>query len=311
MNGNLVKKPNKDEEEIIEEEEVELEEEDDSSDSKSKEKAAKRKLILLMGIIMVGALLLLFVLWVVSLFSSKTYSYEDMETIMKDAAVSYFADHPEDLPENDGDIVEIDVANLVYAGKMQDLSTYRSDATACTGTVQVEKSDTEYLYTPFLNCGESYYSLELYKKVVEDNPITNSGAGLYSYNNQYIFRGETVNNYVQLDKSLWRIVKINSSGNVVLINNDGIDIYQPWCNRYNEEYSYEAGINKYDVSRMKEYFQKVLTNPEEDKGEDILSSKDRTRIEPYTLCVGERSMDSENKNNSDECKQTVKNQNPL
>ena len=313
MNDNLVKKPNKDEEEVIEEEVEEIEEDDDDHDDSShnggsRNKEAKKKLIIFMGVIMMGALLLLFILWIASLFTTKSYTYEDMETILTDAAVSYFADHPGDLPKDDGDVVEIDAVNLVYAGKMKELSSYRNDGVACTGSVQVEKDGTDYLYTPFLNCGESYYSEELYKKIVEDNPITTSGDGLYSNNNSYVFRGEKVNNYVQLENRLWRVVKITSDGNVVLINVDGLDIYQPWDNRYNEEYSYESGINKYEVSRMKEYLEKIYKNPDVDSKEDFLSKKDRSRLVAFTLCIGSRSPESESKNNSEECRQTLKNQ---
>ena len=308
MNGNLVKKPKKDEDDFVDEEE-DIELDDDTPSKKSSGgDDARKKLFLLMGIIVGGTLLLLLILYIASLFTSKNYSYEDMEQIMKDAAISYFADYPDSLPQNDGDVVEIDAANLVYAGKMKDLSEYHNGEVPCTGNVQVEKSGNEYLYTPFLYCGDNYYSVELYNKIAADNPVTTSGSGLYSYNNNYVFRGESVNNYVQLDKSLWRIVKITSDNNVVLIHDSGLDYYQPWDNRYNEERLYESGINTYSVSRMKEYLEKVYSNPSEDDGELILSDKDKARIVSYTLCAGNRKETSETKNNSEECRQKVQNQ---
>ena len=309
MNNNLVKKSKKEDEEYDEEEDIELDD-DDSSSSRKKSGGddMKKRMFLLMGVIVGGLVLLLIILWIASLFTSKNYEYDDIETVMKDAAVSYFADYPDYLPQNDGDIVEIDVVNLVAAGKMKDLSEYRNDGVACAGTVQVERTGDEYLYVPYLNCGDNYYTVELYNKIVDDNPITSSGDGLYSNNNHYVFRGENVNNYVKLDKSLWRIVKINSDGNVILIHANGLDYYQPWDNRYNEERLYEAGINTYNVSRMKDYLEKIYSHPVEDDGEKILSNKDKARIVTHTLCVGGRTIDSESKNNSEECKQKVQNQ---
>ena len=49
-------------------------------------------------------------------------------------------------------------------------------------------------------------------------------------------------------------------------------------------------------------------NPSEDNGEVIFSDKDKARIVSYTLCVGNRSADSETKNNSEECRQKVQQQ---
>ena len=182
---NLVKKPNKEEEFEEEEENVVLDE--DKPSKKSGDDDMKKRLFLLMGIIVGGVIILLFILWIVSLLSPKNYSYDDIEAIMTDAAKSYFADYPNYLPANDGDIVEINAVNLVAAEKMKDLSEYRSDV-ACAGTVQVQKAGNDYLYVPYLNCGDSYYSVELYNKVLTDNPATTSGEGLYDYNNRELLR---------------------------------------------------------------------------------------------------------------------------
>ena len=306
---NLVKKPKKEEEEFDEEEDIELD--DDESTSKKSSGSnddARKRLFLLMGIIVGGTVVLLIILYIASLFTNKNYSYDDMESIMKEAAISYFADYPDYLPKDDGDIVEVDTANLVVAGKMKALAEYRNDGVVCTGTVQVEKAGSEYLYLPFLNFGESYYSVELANKIVTDNPVKTSGDGLYSNGGNYVFRGENVNNYVQLDNSLWRIVKVNSDGNVVLIHANGLDFYQPWDDRYNEEMQYQSGVNNFNVSRIKEYLQKIYSNPSEDDGEDILSDKDKARITSYTLCIGNRSADSESKTNTEECRQKAQNQ---
>ncbi len=312
MNGNqnMVQKP-KEEESYIDDEEEEVEEvEETSTSSKSMfgsgSDDAKQKLIKLMLIIVGVTVVFLLLLFIISLFTKKTYTYTDVENIMKDAAISYFEEYPDYLPTQEGSIVEVDAVNLISAGKMKDLSEYLGDGVACSGTVQVQRAGNDFLYTPYLNCGESYLTQELYKKVASETVTT--GDGLYAAGNAYIFRGENVNNYVELDKSVWRIVKVNSDGSMVLINSDGIQFAQPWDDRYNEEQLFEAGINQYSVSRIKDYLDKVYNNPSKEDGEDILSEKDKSKLIPFSVCIGKRSENSEGKNNSEECMQTLKGQ---
>lgn len=308
-NFNLVKKPKKEDIEIEEEEDVVIDDDDSKSSSKSKSSGddPKRKMFLLMGIIVGVTILLLIILYIASLFSHRNYTYEEVEDIMRDAAISYFNDNPSQLPANEGDVVIIDSSNLVAAGKMKALNEYYESDAICTGNVQVQKSGDNYLYAPYLNCGD-YVTLEFYKKVLQDNEITKSGEGLYSTSKAYAFRGEKVNNYVKLDKSVWRIVKITDNNDIVLISDEGLLFSQPWDNRYNEERLYESGINNYNLSRIKTYLERIYTNPVETDGEDILSDKDKSRTVSFDVCVGSRTTTSEGKSNGEECKQKVKDQ---
>ena len=301
MNFNLVKKK-KDDDEIKDEDELE---EDSSS---SKDDFAMKKMLRFMVIIVVVAISLLLILYVVSLMKGTSYSYEDVEEVMRNAAKSYFQDHPESLPQEDGSIVEIDSSNLVAAEKMKNLYEYTGEDVLCGGTVQVEKSGSEYLYTPYLNCGDTYVTLELYRKIVSEENLVTSGYGLYAVNGNYVYRGEEVNNYVQLGNSMWRIVKVTSNNNIVLISSEGLPYTQPWDNRYNEERLYEAGINQYSASRIREYLEKVYKNPSEEDGENILTESDKARIVSYSVCTGKRSIDGEAKNNAEECTQVLQNQ---
>lgn len=302
INFNLVKKKKEDDDEIKDEDEIE----EESSKSSSND-FAKKKMIRFMLIIVGIAVLLLLILYIASLMGTRTYTYADVEKVMKNAAQSYFKDHPESLPSEDGSIVEIDARNLVYAEYMKDLSEYTGEV-LCSGTVQVEKTGTEYLYTPYLNCGESYVTVELYRKIVTQENLVTSGYGLYAVNGSYVYRGEEVDNYVQLGNSLWRIVKVTSNNNVVLISSEGVPYTQPWDNRYNEERLYEAGINTYNASRVREYLDKIYNNPSKDDGEDILSKSDKAKLVSFSVCTGKRSTKSESKNNTEECTQVLQNQ---
>lgn len=297
-NFNIVKKPNKKDKveiEVDEDEEVEVSVKKSDDDIKKK---MIRFMLIIGGIIIV----LLLILYLFSLTSKKTYEYKELEQILTDAAKEYFVDYPDSLPEGNGDVVEIDSSNLVAAGKMQDLSTYKTkEGGVCTGSVQVANTGGDYLYTPYLNCGDTYSTLELYKKITDDEDIVTTGYGLYSVKSEFVFRGEIVNNYVQLDNGLWRIVKVTSDNNVVLISEEGSLYANTWDNRYNQDRLYDSGINQYSASRVKEFLDKIYTNPNESNGENLLSDNDKTKIVPYSLCVAKRSANSESRDNSEEC----------
>lgn len=302
-NFNMVKKPKKDEDDFMDEDDIEVEEEKTAVF----DKAAKRRMLIFMGVIFGGMIFLFFILYLVSLFSHPVYEYSDIENVLRKAAISYFKDYPESLPVDDGDIVEIDSSNLVTAGKMKDLSEYTSEGVSCSGTVQVQNADGEYLYSPYLNCGDSYTTIELAKKIVEDEAnIVNSGYGLYAMNGSYVYRGEDVNNYVKFGNSLWRIVRITSDNNIVLINDTGIAYNsQPWDDRYNEATGYKSGFNQYKASRIREYLNKIYESPDEDSGEKLLSKKDKAKILPFTLCIGKRSVNSEGNTSKEECSEVL------
>ncbi len=293
-------------EETTEEEEEEVEVKTERK-SVSIDPEDRKKLFRFMLIVVGVMCFLLLVLFLASLTSTRTYTYDEVEDIMQKAAESYFADHPESLPQTDGSGVEIDSSNLVVDGRMKDLSEYLGEDTTCTGSVKVERFSSQYLYIPYLNCGDLYATTKLYEKVLEQK-VVSSGYGLYSTNNTYIYRGENVNNYVQLDKSLWRIVKVTSNHNIVLISEEGLGYSQPWDNRYNESKLYEAGFNHYNTSRVKEYLEKVYVNPSQDDGEDILSNSDKAKMVPFSLCIGKRTNESDKKNNSEECSSVLKSQ---
>lgn len=286
-----------------------LEEEDDEETEKEQaifDSTTRKRLFSLM-LIIVGIMAFLFiVLYLISLTSNRNYTYSDVEEIMKKAAESYFVDYPESLPKNDGSGVEIDANNLVAAGKMKALSEYLGEEESCGGSVKVERINSQYVYVPYLKCG-SYTTIQLIEKVLEQEKVT-SGYGLYSVNGAHIYRGETVNNYVSLEKSTWRIVKITANGHFVLIHDEGLPYTQPWDDRYNEEYLYEAGINQYSASRVKEYLERIYVNPVAEDGEDILSNSDKAKMVSFNVCTGKRSATSEKKNNTEECTSALKNQ---
>ena len=305
MNGNINLVKKKKNEEIDDDTDNEV-----GSTSVGLDSESKNKLIKLMVIIFVVFIGFLLILYVISLMTPKKYTYPEIEKILENAAVEYFKDYPTNLPTVDGNIISIDSSSLSQAEKMKDLGEYLPEGVACTGSVQVQKVSDDYVYTPYLNCGDAYSTIELYKKITNEANIVSSGYGLYAHNGTYTFRGEATNNYVKLDKSLWRIVKVTSNNNIVLIKDEGTSYTEVWDNRYNKTQLYDAGINNYSVSRIKEYLDKIYNGVDEklDESEIILSKKDKAKLVPFNLCIGKRSANSTTNNNSEECSQLLKTQ---
>ena len=279
----------------IEDEYDEVEELETTSSSSNSGDSEKKKLIRLLGLLLGVIIVFILVLFLLTSCTGGSKSYEEVEEIMVNAAESYFNDHQESLPKKDGGTQTIDASVLSAEGYMKDLSKYTKSV--CTGTVNVQKSGSTYSYTPNLNCGESYISRELSDQIKSDNKVVNSGYGLYNVGGNYVFRGEKVNNYVQLENSLWRVVKVTSSGNTVLILDEPLPMTAPYDNRFNTTANYKSGINNYSASRIKEA---LLT--EYDKEKSFLSDADKAKTTTFNLCVGARGATETGVEQAVECK---------
>ena len=281
------------------EEEVELEEPSTSNTSSGNDE--KKKLVKLLALLLGVVIAFILIMFLLTSCTNGKKSYEEIEQIMAEAAESYFADHSENLPKKDGGTQLVDVSILVAEGYMKDLSKYTS--ALCTGEVKAQKIGSTYSYTPKLNCGESYTSRELSDQIKEDNRTVSSGYGLYNKSGNYVFRGETVNNYVQLETSLWRVVKITSTGNTVLILDEPLPMTSPYDNRFNTESNYKSGINNYSSSRLKE---KLLE--EYEKEDSFLSANDKAKTTTFDVCSGERGLTETGVEQAVECKKVEQNQ---
>jgi len=262
----------------------------------------RKKMIMVFGGIVGGVLVLLLVLFLISLLTTKKYSYYEIEDIMKDAAVEYYKAHKGRLPDNDEVVEAVDDDILVRNEYMKPLSKYLKEGVHCLGKVEVDYNNGDYLYTPYLECGKAYSTVELYKKVERKSNIVTQGYGLYQLNNEYVYRGEEVANYITLDgktdeNSLWRIVKFTKDGDAVLIK-EKADSYS-WDDRFNSTTSYRTGINDYAVSRIKDDLKKLYYLNDEDDG--ILTDKARKKLVSFSHCSGKRAKDYVNNDNSAEC----------
>ena len=295
----------------LDENEIHVEQEDDDADEEDDKKVSNKsdlskKLLRLMIIIIVGMIILLLLLYIVSKINGKSYTYESVEKVMQEAAESYFADNKSSLPETEEQTVEIDVANLVNAEKMKPLDDYLGKDCGCTGKVQVKKIGSDYVYTPYLNCGEKYSTKFLADTVGNDENLVGSGYGLYLQNGNYVFRGEDVKNYLKMEAHTWRIVRVNSDKTIVVTTNDLTEKSYPYDDRFNQQEDSDMGINNFSTSRVREQLNKMYnTTDESDRANYLLSLNDKTHVINYDICVGKISELETIHDNSKECSQTI------
>ena len=277
----------------------------------------KEKLIKLFKIVAIALVVILVLGYIISLFTSGKYDYAKVEDIMTEAAENYFKDNKSKLPKDADEIVEID-ANVLATNKyMKDLSHYIKKET-CTGKVSVEKIDSSnYNYTPTLTCG-TYTTSKLVDKVRRIDNIKTEGFGVYHINGEYVYRGTKVNNYVRFKDSdyMWRIIKVDSNNETVLISDNRTHNNFVWDERYNNTSEDNLGINQYKNSNIesevaKLYNNKIVDENEEDFDYDttediILTDKDKKKVVSFDACVGPRSLKDTSRDGSVECSVTVK-----
>ena len=217
----------------------------------------RKKMLFMIAALAVLLIVIFLIVFLVRAIGGSNLSYQEIENRMKNAAIEYYKENESFLPDEQGTSAEVSADTLADNGFMDPLSKLRQDD-ECEGTVVVELVNGEYHYTPYLECGTNYVTKELYQAVIDQDTVA-TGDGLYQMNGEYVFRGENVNNYVQLDNQLFRIVKVTADHEVLIIPEFNRNQYltYTWDDRYNTEANSNVGINSFDVSRIYDYLQEI------------------------------------------------------
>jgi len=270
----------------------------------------RKKMITILGtIIGVLLLILIIVMLVVGLGNkNKTLSYNEIEAKILTAMENYYSDNKAELPLEGTKTLSI--STLVANGYLNDLSTYTAEGVTCSGMGYVTNIANNYSYRVVLTCSDGSTS-KVFSDYLKEN-VVSAGAGLYEMqqvsidNNlqlstNYVYRGETVNNYVKIGDFRWRIVKINDKNEVVLIETEDV-ARSSWDDRYNIETNQYRGINNYNVSRVKEYITQNILEP--------VNSYSLTKklITSHDVCIGKRSTSESSINGVAECSNVLENQ---
>lgn len=261
----------------------------------------KTKGMIKMAFILIGifvAFILFFVIYK-AIFGS-VLSYDKIENIMVRSAKQYVNNHPEKVEGSIYGTVEIKVSDLIAEGYMKDMSKYTKKDVMCSGSVLVFKNLDDYSYSPKLDCGEAYKYKNLTDEITKEENIVTSDNGLYKVESRepyYIFRGENVDNYLKINNTLYRIMKIDENGNIRLFSDD-VENSFPWDNRYNVEKGYDAGINEFESTQASRIKDKILSvyNDEEKFSKDV-----KSLIIPQEFCIGKRNVRDVDNTGTIEC----------
>ena len=306
------------EDETVDNEVDDIESEEKVDYSKISQEQFRVKMLKMFGIVIVGLVIILGIGFLISLFNKKNYTYSDVESVMKNAAISYFDEYKNKLPKSESEGTRVDVGALVQNKNMKELDYYL-DGKSCKGNVTVEKiSNKEYSYTPYLKCGNSYETIAFSEALIKNDNIVTDGYGLYRYNNEYVYRGANVDNYVKFNDSdnLFRVVKIVNDNEVVLIQDSSSTNKFAWDERYNQSSEDNSGINDYKNSLISEvldyyYYNKIgsegsdiYNNFEYDEESEFLSKNDRSKTIKFKACVANRAESDTSRDGSSECSVT-------
>lgn len=250
-----------------------------------------KKLVYLGGGAIIGIVLILFLVISLILNFGRAKSYQEIERQLVLAAEKYLQENPFDGPTDSQPQITLPSSLLVDHKFLKALDKLRKDN--CSAEVMVQDKNGEYLITPFLNC-DHYESITIFDQIVKSNPLVNSYDGLYSLNEEFVFRGDKVNNYLLFHNILWRIVKLDPEKKTVsLILEDFKKTKNDiWDNRYNTLEESKNGINDFEVSMIRDSLSNIYTT----NFKDVQSS-----LMPMNVCIGKRSPQETDKTGATEC----------
>ena len=251
-----------------------------------------KKLFRNLGIMVGIFLVLLSIIWIVQLFSGARMSYSKLEQTMANAAKEYF-EKTKSLPgiNNEKAIVSLDT--LMQGNYLKPLDKLTKDTT-CTGTITVMKNGEDYLYLPKLSCSK-YHTKTLKEELI--NKVVTTKDGLYSEEDAYFFKGEYVDNYLTFNNELWRIINIDSNGNIRMIRNTKEKERYVWDDRYNLDKKENIGINNYEVSRIREILNSFY--------QERISDKEKKYLIGQDVCLDKR-KETQNAIGSFSCENVMK-----
>lgn len=266
-------------------------------------------MIKILGGIIAGFLVFIILIFVISACTNKTYTYETLEAKMMEIAKSHYETNSDDLPKEDKDSKTLTLKKMITSGYLDEVTElFDNENVKCDGNVTVTNNNGYYLYTPYLSCSglteEDYESRYLADVIIEDN-LVEEGVGLYEVGEKYVFKGETLNNFVSMNDKMFRIIGINDDGTIRLFEVKGLERIK-WDDRYNEEERYASGFNEYYYnslnSRMKATLEEYYDNS------DVWTDEMKAYITTQNVCIGKRTAEDTTKDGVVECSSVVENQ---
>lgn len=208
-------------------------------------------------------------------------SYEQIEEKMVIAAKNYYEKRKDKLPKDEDSTIKVSILTLAEEKLLKEVYDPSNKSNLCDGYVEVTKVDDDYAYIPYLEC--SGYNTKKLIDAIKESSIDEYGNGVYNVDGEYIYKGDTVNNYVSFNEQLWRIIKIDKSGDIKLVLSTKTNESYTWDSAYNSDKKTNSGITSdylhTDIRKsLKEYYETNFTD------------ENKTKIVSKDLCVGKYNL---------------------
>jgi len=245
-----------------------------------------------------GGLIVLFLIFIILGLLMWIFGGEDGYVRLKRSMVSgaerYIIDN--EGPES-GEQMTVTLETLLAGEYVRDVDKYVDDT--CTGHVIIMNNNGLLNFLPYLSC-EEYKTETLSARIIKDNLVEDSDSdyesGLYYIDGQYFFRGENPNNFLYFGHTTWRIVRIDSDGNIRIMRVDPAERELRWDDKFNYERNRALGINDYKYSNLL-----AQLNESYNAFQEI----NRKRIIPHDVCIGRVESEEVEINLARECAETL------
>ena len=202
-------------------------------------------------LIIAGVFVLLFIILLIfggNKNDTQRLNYVQIEQKLVDASKKYL-EKTELFPQEQADTVIVSSEVLISNNYIKSFDKMTKD-TNCFGQVTIQKSGESYNYMPYLICDN--YRTKTFKNEIASQVRDDSEDGVYLVNNEYIYRGAKVNNYLKIGEDMWRIIKVTEDGYLKIIKEEHNYNYYTWDNRYNIELNEYSGLNDFDKSKIED-----------------------------------------------------------
>ena len=265
-------------------------------------KMDKKFLIFAVAIIMFPIVLVI-LLAIVRGCSNSKMTYTSYEKKMISATERYLKGK---LPKEESGVKTISLSKLVDKGYIRSPKKALKDD-SCEGSVTVrmngssiETNNGGFLnYTVDLKC-KTYKTTHLIDKITE--VVVTSESGLYKDGNEYIFRGNKVNNYINFYGINYRIMSTDEDGFIKLIKDSPEPSTRYWDNKYNVEVDSSYGKNIYKDSSILSY---LLSDYQNSKR---INKKAKQHMVAHDVCVGKRNSNDYSISKDLDCSEILENQ---
>lgn len=267
-------------------------------------KKLDRKFLIFASCILLLPILLIIFLLIIQGCDNKKISYESYEKKMVKAAEEYFEKNNL-LPTEESAMATVDLDKLVEEEYIKNTEKLLDDDT-CDGKVTVrrngssiEENEGGFLnYTVNLTC-KNYNTNTLISLLMTD--LTTSESGLYKQENDYVFKGDDVDNYVNFGGTLYRVLRVDANNIVKLIQNDRNGSSQSWDTKYNSDVNYSYGKNIYKDSSLRKKIVDYYNN-------NKIFKNVKNKIVLYDVCAGSRDINDTSLNSGSDCSTILENQ---